>query len=44
MVGLMLEAKIFATDIIKHAQRINGELFFVQCWQVRFFTHDIIVL
>ena len=39
----LLEAQIFVTCISQQGQSINGELLPALYWQVRFFTHDIIV-
>ena len=39
----LVEAQIFVTRISQQGQSINGELFPALYWQVRFFTHEIIV-
>ena len=39
----LLEVQIFVTCISQQGQSINGELLPALYWQVRFFTHDIIV-
>ena len=41
---LVSVADFFTTDITKQVLNVNGELLKALRWQVRFFTHDIIVL